>query len=292
VEELLAAQGCSDETAISEAAPDRRWSLQPPCRCDVRSLRRWMEDIACLAEQLEEEVLLHVRLWKLRLDDEGALDIDLQPILVAIPASPLTLLQLSTKGFLDDSLELLRDTNDLRQKWQICGGMALSSAYPHKEPVPWHCRAAAMEVIRALGHASSLGSQQAGVLVVRVPMLDAITHAMADLRAWRHRSSEEAKMLQEERRTKTRDHLRSSIEKERQRLAQTGFDAATDYAPAPVHLEKRVSLKNYRMAERLANYYAREAERSEVTWAGLHDRQRGVGGFNTALLAATPLPIY
>jgi hypothetical protein len=183
--------------------------------------------------------------------------------------SSLTLVQLNTRGLLGESLELLQDTTDLQQDWQLCGGLALSSAHPQQEVVPWHRRAAAREVIRTLAHASTLGVQPKADFAVLVPVLDIVTHAMADLRAWHQRSIREAKFAHEERRWAAQQALRASREKQRKQLASRGFDAAKDMPLAPVHLEKRVSLANYRDAERLANFYRREADQLEVAWEGL-----------------------
>lgn len=258
--DALEAQAYCDELAALPLS-------EQPKRCDLRAERRRLRDITETAQLLEQEVLVRVRSVAQKVH-AGVRACDLGFVLVALPASSVTLVQLCARGYLSNSLKLLRDTQDLHRNWQLCGGLALSAAHPHKEPVPQKRRDCALEVIRELGHASGLGSTRPVHFTTLIPILDAVHHAMADLRAHLHRAKRDAEHSSEDRRSAAQHALRGSMNRQRGLLLRkkslhcpAGFDAATDCAPGPVHLEKRLDLNDYRTAERLSGFYTRENAR-------------------------------
>lgn len=268
VTELVQLQACYDEVMA-------RPKQLRPCRCDVCALRHRLRDTAYEAEELLDRVQRKARAMTedLYSDDShgivGEDDVDWSVAVVQLVA-PSTLVQLCAPGFLGEDLVMLKDLGELREGWQLCGGLALAAFAPLAQPIPlrsWH---AARESIRELGHATGFTRSAAGEhFAVLVPLLDAVAYQMQVLEAWQQRVERANARAEVDRQWDAAENLRCSLERERARLASKGYDPKTSDDPlcgrdlAPVHLERRLPLQEYRSAERLTGFYARQEARKK-----------------------------
>jgi len=238
VEALLEAEAAAAE---AEALP----SAARPGAAERRALSGKVRRYAEQAEALKPQVLQHIT-------DMGEAALEVLPADAALFVRAQTLRRLGTEVRLDECLVLLADCGELRQGWQLLGGLALAGAAPRAEPVPPGVQVAALELLHSLADALD-----AVWLAFRVPALHHVAHFSLQLDAWRSRSAIAEEEQRAAARWKAREHLEVSTAREQGRFAARGSSGPPALRPA--HLERRVHWSEYRDCERSLRSLQRRA---------------------------------
>eukprot|EP00445_Apocalathium_hangoei_P076652 CAMPEP_0204150894 /NCGR_PEP_ID=MMETSP0361-20130328/25684_1 /ASSEMBLY_ACC=CAM_ASM_000343 /TAXON_ID=268821 /ORGANISM="Scrippsiella Hangoei, Strain SHTV-5" /LENGTH=308 /DNA_ID=CAMNT_0051105635 /DNA_START=12 /DNA_END=935 /DNA_ORIENTATION=- len=223
------------------------------CASELREVRAEVRRRGSEAIKLQEAALR-------RVEELGRGLLEAPPVNFAIVVDTATLVQLCHPGVLGINLELQHNVGSLRGGWRLLGGMSLASVAPHVAPLPLGARAHALQVLQTIAQ-----EVESSWFAFCIPPLDAVSHHMFHLDAWRNRW---ALVLREEReveRWQAKEMLEVSTQSEKARFLAKGFDPAAPRGASlkPAHLEHRIHWSEYRDAERLRRAAQRRTARAD-----------------------------